>query len=118
MRVEHEQAKGTAGCLGRQATEWDWRARAILAQDPAAAADLLADIGHQPSEAYARLRAGGEHIHHALSFYKSVEAIHYISEAQMLLAASAWSPATSGHLHVRRSAATLCRRRSASGAHE
>jgi hypothetical protein len=68
---------------------WTAVARAILAQDPAAAAALLADIGHQPSEAYARLRAGGEHIHHALSFYKSVGAINYISEAQTLLAASA-----------------------------
>jgi class 3 adenylate cyclase/tetratricopeptide (TPR) repeat protein len=68
---------------------WTAVARAILALDPAEAADLLAQIGDQPSEAYARLRAGGEHIHHALSFYKSVGATRYIHEAQTLLAASA-----------------------------
>jgi hypothetical protein len=62
--------------------------RAILAGDAAVAADLLAEIGHRPAEAYARLRAGGEHVERALTFYRSVGATRYVREAEALLAAS------------------------------
>jgi hypothetical protein len=63
-------------------------ARAILAGDAATAADLLGEIGHRPAEAYARLRAGGGHVHAALEFYRSVGAVRYVREAEASLAAS------------------------------
>jgi class 3 adenylate cyclase/tetratricopeptide (TPR) repeat protein len=68
---------------------WQEAARAILAGDGARAADLLADIGDRSAEAYARLRAGGEHVHRALDFYRSVGATRYTGEAESLLASSA-----------------------------
>jgi class 3 adenylate cyclase len=74
---------------GIRARRWAAVAGAVLAGDAATAADLLAEIGHRPAEAYARLRAGGEHLQRALDFYRSVGATHYIREAESLLAASA-----------------------------
>ena len=70
-------------------TRWTDAALAILAGDAAGAADLLAEIGHRPAEAYARLRAGGGNVRRALAFFRSVGAIRYIREAEALLAASA-----------------------------
>jgi hypothetical protein len=67
---------------------WADAARAIVGGDAATAADLLAEIGHRPAEAYARLRAGGEHIARALAFYQAVGATRYVREAEALLAAS------------------------------
>jgi hypothetical protein len=71
------------------APRWAAVAKAILADDAAAAADLLAAIGHRPAEAYARLRAGGGELSAALAFYRSVGATRYVREAEALLAASA-----------------------------
>jgi tetratricopeptide (TPR) repeat protein len=68
---------------------WAAVSRAILAGDPATAADLLSEIGHLPAEAYACLRAGGDHLQRALGFYRSVGATRYIREAESQLAASA-----------------------------
>jgi tetratricopeptide (TPR) repeat protein len=70
-------------------TPWKDAARAILGGDAAEAADLLAEIGHRPAEAYARLRARGRDVQRALDFYRSVGATRYIREAEALLAASA-----------------------------
>jgi class 3 adenylate cyclase len=74
---------------GSPSTRWTDAARAILTGDAAGAADLLAEIGHRPAEAYARLRAGGGNVHRALAFYRSVGAVRYIREGEALLAASA-----------------------------
>jgi tetratricopeptide (TPR) repeat protein len=68
---------------------WAAAARAILAGDATTAADLLAEIGHRPAEAYARLRAGGNQLGQALGFYRSVGATRYIREAESALAAPA-----------------------------
>jgi tetratricopeptide (TPR) repeat protein len=70
-------------------TPWAAVARAILSGESATAADLLSELGHRPAEAYACLRAGGEHVRRALSFYRSVGATRYIAEAESLLTASA-----------------------------
>jgi tetratricopeptide (TPR) repeat protein len=67
---------------------WTAAARSILAGDAAGAADLFADIGHRPAEAYARLRAGGEQVQRVLDFYRSVGAIRYVREVEALDAAS------------------------------
>jgi hypothetical protein len=73
----------------RGAARWAAVARAILADDAPTAADLLAEIGHRPAEAYARLRAGGDDLYPALVFYRSVGATRYVREAEALLARSA-----------------------------
>jgi class 3 adenylate cyclase/tetratricopeptide (TPR) repeat protein len=67
---------------------WTDVARAIVGGDAATAADLLAEIGHRPDEAYARLRSGGEDTERALAFYRTVGATRHIREAEALLAAS------------------------------
>jgi tetratricopeptide (TPR) repeat protein len=70
-------------------TRWRHAARAILTGDSAGAADLLAEIGDRPAEAYACLRGPGESVQRALDFYRSVGATRYVREAETLLAASA-----------------------------
>jgi class 3 adenylate cyclase/tetratricopeptide (TPR) repeat protein len=82
-----EDAKDVVGVC--RAPRWAAVGRAILASDPATAADLLNEIGHLPAEAYAHLRAGGDHLQRALSFYRSVGATRYIRQAESQLAASA-----------------------------
>jgi hypothetical protein len=67
---------------------WTRVAVAILDGDAAIAADLLAEIGERSAEAYARLRAGGEHAERALAFYRSVGATRYTAEAEALLSGS------------------------------
>ncbi len=69
--------------------------------NPAAAADICAEIGAVTQEAYARLAAArmlveqgrraeaDEHLHRALAFYRSVGATRYVREGESLLAASA-----------------------------
>jgi len=71
-----------------QPGRWSSAARAILAGDAARAAELLAEIGDRPGEAYARLRAGGENVWRALEFYRSVGATRYIREAEALRTAA------------------------------
>jgi class 3 adenylate cyclase len=70
---------------GSSSTPWRDAARAILARDADEAADLLAEIGHRPAEAYARLRAGGARVQGALDFYRSVGATRYVREAEAKL---------------------------------
>jgi class 3 adenylate cyclase/tetratricopeptide (TPR) repeat protein len=66
-----------------------WRAvgTAILDGDALRAADLLDNIGLVPSAAYARLRAGGQHVHQALEFYRSVGATRYIRACEEAITA-------------------------------
>jgi class 3 adenylate cyclase/tetratricopeptide (TPR) repeat protein len=64
---------------------WAEVATAILDGDAATAADLLADIGDVPAEAYARLRAGGEHVRRALELYRHIGASRYVRYAEALL---------------------------------
>src|SRR5204863_64051 len=83
--------------LGR----WDEALRAIVSGDFERAAAVCAEIGVAPDEAGARLRAAealtaagrrieaGVQLERALAFYRSVDAERYISEAEVLLAATA-----------------------------
>jgi tetratricopeptide (TPR) repeat protein len=89
LAVDLDRRAEAETIVGASSRRWAKVARAILVGDGAIAADLLAEIGHRPAEAYACLRAGGEHVHRALSFYRSVGATRYIREAESLLAASA-----------------------------
>jgi class 3 adenylate cyclase/tetratricopeptide (TPR) repeat protein len=72
---------------------WAAAARAVLAGEPALAAEILGEIGAKPDEAYAQLRAGqtGDRglLELALAFYRSVGATRYIREGEALLAATA-----------------------------
>jgi class 3 adenylate cyclase len=72
-----------------EAPRWQAAAEAVLGGDARRAADLLDEIGHRPAAAYARLRAGGDHVNAALDFYRSVGATRYIREAESHHAASA-----------------------------
>ncbi len=80
---------------------WTTAARAFAARDFRGAAEICAEIGSKPDEAYARLRAA-EHLvgagrraeadgqlQKALGFYRSVGATRYIREGEALLAATA-----------------------------
>ena len=71
------------------AKRWGEVARWILGGEAVAAAEALDEIGHLPAAAYARLRAGGEHVQRALEFYEPVRAVRRIREAKSLLAESA-----------------------------
>ena len=74
-------------------TQWKEAARAVAHEDFVRAADLYAEIGSRPDEAYARLRAAHEghreQLERALAFYRSVGASRYVREGEALLAASA-----------------------------
>jgi class 3 adenylate cyclase len=71
-------------------TRWLEAAVAVATRDFAAAADVYAEIGSLPDEAYARLRTGSEpQVRRALEFYRSVGATRYIREGEAMLAASA-----------------------------
>jgi hypothetical protein len=65
------------------APRWAAAAKAILARDATTAADLLAEIGHRPAGAYARLRTGDAELNGALAFYRSVGATRYVREAEV-----------------------------------
>jgi tetratricopeptide (TPR) repeat protein len=94
-----ELAASTAQALIRD--RWIEVAEQIARGDYADAADLYAEIGALPNEAYTRLRAaaqlldGGrrgqadEQLHRALAFWRSVGATRYVREGESLLAASA-----------------------------
>jgi hypothetical protein len=82
-------------------TRWLDAARAYAAGEFEAAAEIYAEIGSVPDEAFARLRAaealiragrraeGDAQLQQALAFYRSVGATAYIREAESLFAASA-----------------------------
>ena len=65
------------------------RTRIRLRRASSAAADILAEIGSKPDEAYARLRSGNEaDVRRALDFYRSVGATRYLDEGESMLATS------------------------------
>jgi class 3 adenylate cyclase/tetratricopeptide (TPR) repeat protein len=76
-------------------------AHAFARGDYSRAADMYAEIGARPNEAYTRLRAAaqfveagrrqeaGGHLHQALAFWRSVGATRHIREAESLLATPA-----------------------------
>ena len=71
-------------------SRWTEAVQAYLADDFAAAADVLARAGARSDEAEARLRAGDAvNVRRALAFYRSVDATRYIREAESQLAAPA-----------------------------
>jgi class 3 adenylate cyclase/predicted ATPase len=82
-------------------TSWFEAARRVASGDLSGAADLCAEIGTRPDEAYARLRCAelfsdeGRRpeaeiqLERALAFYRSVGATAYTRKAEALLAASA-----------------------------
>jgi class 3 adenylate cyclase/tetratricopeptide (TPR) repeat protein len=88
--------------LERQArlTRWFEAGRCVASGDLVGAADLCAQIGSLPDEAYARLRAAealladgrrheaDEQLGRAFAFFRSVGATRYIREGEALLAAA------------------------------
>ena len=89
--------------LGRLTTPTPWLegAVAIAGGRFDRAADLYAQIGSVPDEAFARLQAakqllasdrpaeGATHLQRVVAFYREVQASAYLREAEMLLAATA-----------------------------
>jgi tetratricopeptide (TPR) repeat protein len=79
-----------AALAGGPETSWIAAARAFVSREFERAADILAEIGSLPDEAYARLRAGeallaagrriegSAELDRALSFYRSVGAAAYV----------------------------------------
>ena len=90
-----------APALSRMSVPWTQAAIAFAAGDPIAGAEICGEIGARTEEAYDRLVAarmllaqgrraeGDEQLRLALTFYRSVGAIHYIRQGESLLAASA-----------------------------
>jgi hypothetical protein len=75
---------------GAKPTRWLEAARAFAGGEFVRAADLYAEIGSLPNEAYARLAAGDEtELRRALDFYRQVGAVHYVERAEARLAATA-----------------------------
>jgi hypothetical protein len=82
-----------------QSTRWLEAATAYVAGEPAEAADLCAEIGALPEEAYARLEAAGaaltagrrseaeDQLGRALDFFRRVAAASYCRHAETLLVA-------------------------------
>jgi tetratricopeptide (TPR) repeat protein len=71
-------------------TPWTEAARAYASKDYRRAAEMFAEIGSKPDEAYARLRSGEElEVRRALEFYRSVGATRYLDEGERMLARSA-----------------------------
>jgi class 3 adenylate cyclase/tetratricopeptide (TPR) repeat protein len=83
---ELEEVLGRVGAR----TPWAAAARAYVSGDFSAAADVLAEIGAKPEEAYVRLKSGVEsEVSRALEFYRSVGATRYLREGEAMLAATA-----------------------------
>jgi class 3 adenylate cyclase/tetratricopeptide (TPR) repeat protein len=82
-------------------TRWIEAAKALVAGDFRRAAEMYAETGSLPDEAFARLRAaetligegrrpeGDEQLQQALAFYRSVDAKAYLREGEALLARTA-----------------------------
>jgi class 3 adenylate cyclase/tetratricopeptide (TPR) repeat protein len=90
-----------AAAAERPETRWSAAGRAFVSGDYGAAAEILAEIGSLPDEAYARLRAAEAlvaderraeadvQLTRALSFFRSVGATVYVQRGEALLAATA-----------------------------
>src|SRR5207249_1188179 len=82
---------------GGPETRWLEAAKAYVDSDPARAADVLAEIGALPEEAYARIKAASiaveegrrvdaeDELTRALEFYRRVGARSYVNAAEALL---------------------------------
>jgi hypothetical protein len=70
-------------------TPWIDAATAMVLGDFQAAAEIYAQAGALPDEAFARLRAAGSLIERALPFFRSVDATAYVREGEALLSRSA-----------------------------
>jgi hypothetical protein len=89
------------GANARMQTRWIEAATAFVGRDFQRAAEIYAECGSLPDEAYARLRAaealtadgrraeGDQELQRALGFYRSVDATAYIREGEALLARTA-----------------------------
>jgi class 3 adenylate cyclase/tetratricopeptide (TPR) repeat protein len=100
-RVGREVRFLDGAASGPQSTPWRRAAVAYVSGDPATAADVYAEIGTGPGEAYARLQAARKLVEEgrraeadaqlgrALAFWRSVGAAAYVREGEALLAASA-----------------------------
>ena len=89
------------GATARMQTRWIEAATAFVGRDFQHAAEIYAECGSLPDEAYARLRAaealigegrraeGDQELERALAFYRSVDATAYLREAEALLAQTA-----------------------------
>jgi class 3 adenylate cyclase/tetratricopeptide (TPR) repeat protein len=73
-------------------TRWLAAALAFVAGDFVGAADLYAEIGSRPDEAYARLLAGlagdRDQLSEALDFFRAVDAVRYTARAEAALASA------------------------------
>jgi thioredoxin-like negative regulator of GroEL len=81
-------------------TPWSEAAAAIVGGDLLRGAEIFAELGHLPNEAYTRLRAAqqlvaegrraeaDEQLRKALAFYRSIGATRYLREGEALLAAA------------------------------
>jgi len=90
-----------AALAGVQATRWTGAAKLYAGGEFERAADLYAEMGTLPYEAYARLQAAkalvaqekraqaDAQLQQALAFYRSVGATRYVREGEARLAASA-----------------------------
>ena len=95
------RARGDHRATSRRTRRGCERGERSLAGDLRGAADVLAEIGAPPSEAFFRLRAAealvaegrraeaDEQLRPALAFYRGVGATRYVREGEALLAASA-----------------------------
>jgi tetratricopeptide (TPR) repeat protein len=93
----------------KRQTKWIVVTRAVVRGEHAEAAELFAQMGTRPHEAYARLRLGerlvvegrraeaDEQLAKALAFFRSVGATRYMREAEALLSASADGRTSVGH---------------------
>src|SRR6266511_2369593 len=84
------EARFREGLSALTSTPWIEAAKAIAAGEPTRAARILGEIGARPEEAFTRLRSGDPaQVERALVFYRSVGAVRYVREGEMLLAATA-----------------------------
>jgi hypothetical protein len=80
---------------GKEPTLWRVAARAVASDELEHAAEVFAEIGSVPDEAYARLvaaeerGAGGAELERALTFFREVGATAYLERGEALLAKSA-----------------------------
>jgi len=100
-RLGREEEFLETAAKAQRSTKWLDAATAFARGDVELSADICAQIGVVPNEAYARLRAAEklleegrradaeDQLQRALEFYRSVGASFYIREAEALMAASA-----------------------------
>ncbi|HSC93050.1 MAG TPA: adenylate/guanylate cyclase domain-containing protein [Gaiellaceae bacterium] len=89
--VELERGRDLLGAVAaiERPTRWLAAATAFVQGEYGRAADLYAEVGSRPDEAYARLRSGDpRELERALAFFREVGAGGYAGEAEALLRAA------------------------------